>query len=155
MRERNEQLSATHRCSATNWMAPSSCFGFHSQVFFFFLNVTTCPNCLDSVAIGNQIAESELRKPHPLSGKLLGLRLVNPHSDPHQSLMPVTQQGHGTHTMPAGLHFHHPGPSSQRTDIGSKQATFLCKDSSLAQLYPCQVNKGREYFLLVLFSKNP
>lgn len=53
--ERNEQLPATHRSSSTNWMAPNSCFGFYSQVFF--LNATTCPSCLDSAAIGNQIAE--------------------------------------------------------------------------------------------------
>lgn len=50
----------------------------------FFFNTTTCPSCLDPVAVGNQIAESELRKPHPLSGNWLGWlgqRLMNSHSD--------------------------------------------------------------------------
>lgn len=54
------QLSASHQ-PAEQPQTPA----LTSIPRFFYTN--TCSSCLDPVATGNQIAESELRKPHPLS----------------------------------------------------------------------------------------
>lgn len=100
-----------------------------------FFYTSTCPSCLDPVASGNQTAESELRKPHPVSGNPPGPRLLNSHSDPSQSPQPTSKQGklgHWTHTTPSASWGHTSRPPRLlRAGMWSKWVTFLCKDSCL------------------------
>lgn len=104
---------------------------------FFYTN--TCPSCLDLVAIGNQIAECELRKPHPVSQTLPRWRLVNCHSELGQFLKPAQQKRESDHwtascSEPAQIQFvlaHRQTPHLHRVMI----ETFLGKDNCSRQLY--------------------
>lgn len=57
-------LGRTTALPLTRWPQLSLWVSF--PVFFIYIYTNTCPSCLDPVAIGDQIAEHELRKPHPV-----------------------------------------------------------------------------------------
>lgn len=128
MRENNEQLPTTHHSSSVNWAAQTPALGSIPRFFY----TTTCPGCLDPVAQGNQIAESELRKPHPACGNPRGPRLPNSHSDLCQALRPASRQaklGPRTHTPAAACC--HPLPRTRpfksRAGMGRKRAAFFTR----------------------------
>jgi hypothetical protein len=94
-------------------------------VFFY---ITTCPSCLDPVATGNQIAESELRKPHPVSGNPPGPGLVNSHSDPCLCSQPLNKGNWATeHTQCLLPHTDTTQTPLWRAGTGSKWVTFYAK----------------------------